>query len=49
MEILYIQTAEKCLMISGKCGWTMYFLAPVKGTDREELDYDELYAELPEE
>lgn len=24
-------------------------LAPVKGTDREELDYDELYAELPED
>ena len=32
--------------------WEMWMdyvlLAPVKGTDREELDYDELYAELPE-
>jgi len=33
--------------------WEMWMdyvlLAPVKGTDREELDYDELYAELPED
>ena len=30
--------------------WMDYvLLAPVKGTDREELDYDELYAELPED
>ena len=24
-NILYIRIAEKCLMTSGKCGWTMYF------------------------
>lgn len=33
--------------------WEMWMdyvlLAPVKGTEREELDYDELYAELPED
>lgn len=33
--------------------WKMWMdyvlLAPVKGTDREELDYDELYAELSED